>query len=62
MSRQRGLLLDKLEVFKRINKSVRQQLKELQDQEVCVAMFVVFVLTSSNCNYATCLVNSVMQI
>ncbi|XP_042560920.1 outer dense fiber protein 2-like isoform X3 [Clupea harengus] len=35
MSRQRGLLLDKLEVFKRINKSVRQQLKELQDQEAC---------------------------
>ncbi|XP_041958406.1 outer dense fiber protein 2-like isoform X3 [Alosa alosa] len=35
LSRQKGLLLDKLEVFKRINKSVRQQLKELQDQEAC---------------------------
>ncbi|XP_010885155.2 outer dense fiber protein 2 isoform X3 [Esox lucius] len=33
MSRQRGLLLEKLEVFKRINKSVRQQLKDLQDAE-----------------------------
>ncbi|XP_067109475.1 protein BCAP-like isoform X2 [Osmerus mordax] len=32
-SRQRNLLLDKLEVFKRINKSVRQQLKELQESE-----------------------------
>ncbi|XP_063075450.1 outer dense fiber protein 2-like isoform X2 [Engraulis encrasicolus] len=35
LSRQKGLLLDKLEVFKRINKSVRQQLKELQEQEAC---------------------------
>ncbi|XP_062412909.1 outer dense fiber protein 2-like isoform X1 [Sardina pilchardus] len=35
LSRQKGLLLDKLEVFKRINKSVRHQLKELQDQEAC---------------------------
>jgi hypothetical protein len=34
MSRQRGLLLEKLEVFKRINKSVRQQLQDLQDAEV----------------------------
>ncbi|KAM9458573.1 protein BCAP-like isoform 2-T2 [Salvelinus alpinus] len=33
MSRQRGLLLDKLEVFKRINKSVRQQLQDLKDAE-----------------------------
>nr|XP_029479222.1 outer dense fiber protein 2-like isoform X1 [Oncorhynchus nerka] len=33
MSRQRGLLLEKLEVFKRINKSVRQQLQDLQDAE-----------------------------
>ncbi|XP_014047221.1 outer dense fiber protein 2 isoform X2 [Salmo salar] len=33
MSRQRGLLLEKLEVFKGINKSVRQQLKDLQDAE-----------------------------
>ncbi|KAM6948245.1 outer dense fiber protein 2-like [Aplochiton taeniatus] len=33
VSRQRGLLLEKLEVFKRINMSVRQQLKELQDVE-----------------------------
>lgn len=31
--RQRHLLLDKLEVFKRINKSVRQQLKEFQESE-----------------------------
>ncbi|XP_055722274.1 outer dense fiber protein 2-like isoform X2 [Salvelinus fontinalis] len=33
MSRQRGLLLDKLEVFKRMNKSVRQQLQHLKDAE-----------------------------
>ncbi|XP_029498855.1 outer dense fiber protein 2-like isoform X3 [Oncorhynchus nerka] len=33
MSRQRGLLLEKLEVFKRINKSVRQQLQDLKDAE-----------------------------
>ncbi|KAL0966265.1 hypothetical protein UPYG_G00293140 [Umbra pygmaea] len=33
MSRQRCLLLEKLEVFKRINKSVRQQLKVQQDAE-----------------------------
>ncbi|XP_054452081.1 outer dense fiber protein 2-like isoform X2 [Anoplopoma fimbria] len=34
MTRQRGLLLDKLEDFRRINKSVRQKLKQLQDAEV----------------------------
>eukprot|EP00063_Salmo_salar_P021159 XP_013995994.1 PREDICTED: outer dense fiber protein 2-like isoform X1 [Salmo salar] len=33
MSRQRGLLLEKLEVFKQINKSVRQQLQDLKDAE-----------------------------
>ncbi|CAL8280676.1 unnamed protein product [Lota lota] len=33
VSRQRGLLLEKLEVFKRINKSVRQKLKRLQEAE-----------------------------
>lgn len=32
--RQRGLLLEKLEDFKRLNKSVRQKLKQLQDSEV----------------------------
>lgn len=32
-SRQRNLLLDKLEVFKQINKSVRRQLTELQESE-----------------------------
>lgn len=35
MTRQRGLLLEKLEDFRRINKSVRQKLKQLQDSEVC---------------------------
>ncbi|KAM4604999.1 uncharacterized protein ACJ7VT_017301 isoform 2-T2 [Polymixia lowei] len=34
ITRQRGLLLEKLEDFKRINKSVRQKLKELQEAEV----------------------------
>ncbi|KAG7456520.1 hypothetical protein MATL_G00236810 [Megalops atlanticus] len=33
MSRQKNLLLEKLEVFKAVNKSVRQQLKEFQNQE-----------------------------
>ncbi|CAL8345187.1 unnamed protein product [Merluccius merluccius] len=33
VSRQRVLLLEKLEVFKRINKSVRQKLKKLQEAE-----------------------------
>ncbi|KAM8850349.1 outer dense fiber protein 2-like isoform 1-T2 [Spinachia spinachia] len=33
IARQRGLLLEKLEDFKRINKSLRQELKELQDAE-----------------------------
>ncbi|XP_069548372.1 outer dense fiber protein 2-like isoform X1 [Brachyistius frenatus] len=33
IARQRGLLLEKLEDFKRINKSVRQKLKRLQDEE-----------------------------
>ncbi|XP_063741148.1 outer dense fiber protein 2-like isoform X2 [Eleginops maclovinus] len=33
ISRQRGLLLEKLENFRRINKSVRQKLKQLQDAE-----------------------------
>uniref|UniRef100_A0A8C6USL3 Uncharacterized protein n=1 Tax=Neogobius melanostomus TaxID=47308 RepID=A0A8C6USL3_9GOBI len=33
ISRQRGLLLEKLEDFKRINKSVRQTLKQLQQAE-----------------------------
>ncbi|XP_049454266.1 outer dense fiber protein 2-like isoform X1 [Epinephelus fuscoguttatus] len=33
VSRQRGLLLEKLEDFRRINKSVRQKLKQLQDAE-----------------------------
>ncbi|KAG9343200.1 hypothetical protein JZ751_014179 [Albula glossodonta] len=33
MSRQRNLLLEKLEIFKGINRSVRQQLKEFQDGE-----------------------------
>ncbi|XP_073346608.1 outer dense fiber protein 2-like [Pagrus major] len=33
ISRQRGLLLEKLEDFRRINKSVRQKLKQLQDSE-----------------------------
>uniref|UniRef100_H3DBJ6 Outer dense fiber protein 2-like n=1 Tax=Tetraodon nigroviridis TaxID=99883 RepID=H3DBJ6_TETNG len=32
--RQRGLLLEKLEDFKRLNKSARQKLKQLQDSEV----------------------------
>lgn len=32
--RQRGLLLEKLEDFKRLNKLVRQKLKQLQDSEV----------------------------
>ncbi|XP_072543163.1 protein BCAP-like isoform X2 [Salminus brasiliensis] len=35
VSRQKGLLLEKLEVFKRINSSVRQQLKEFMEEEVC---------------------------
>lgn len=34
ITRQRGLLLEKLEEFRRINKSVRQKLKQLQDAEV----------------------------
>uniref|UniRef100_UPI003AAA36E5 protein BCAP-like isoform X2 n=1 Tax=Centroberyx gerrardi TaxID=166262 RepID=UPI003AAA36E5 len=34
ITRQRGLLLEKLEDFKRINKSVRQKLKQLQEAEV----------------------------
>ncbi|XP_018531799.1 outer dense fiber protein 2 [Lates calcarifer] len=33
ISRQRGLLLQKLEDFRRINKSVRQKVKQLQDAE-----------------------------
>ncbi|KAM6989917.1 protein BCAP-like isoform 1-T1 [Tautogolabrus adspersus] len=33
ITRQRGLLLEKLEDFRRINKSVRQKLKQLQDAE-----------------------------
>ncbi|CAL8368018.1 unnamed protein product [Boreogadus saida] len=33
VSRQRGLLLEKLEAFKRINRSVRQKLKRLQEAE-----------------------------
>ncbi|KAK1879414.1 Outer dense fiber protein 2 [Dissostichus eleginoides] len=33
ITRQRGLLLEKLENFRRINKSVRQKLKQLQDAE-----------------------------
>ncbi|KAI3374838.1 hypothetical protein L3Q82_021379 [Scortum barcoo] len=33
IARQRGLLLEKLEDFKRINKSVRHKLKQLQDSE-----------------------------
>ncbi|XP_035527285.1 outer dense fiber protein 2-like isoform X1 [Morone saxatilis] len=33
IARQRGLLLEKLEDFRRINKSVRQKLKQLQDSE-----------------------------
>ncbi|XP_037315251.2 outer dense fiber protein 2-like [Pungitius pungitius] len=33
IARQRGLLLEKLEDFKRVNKSVRQKLKRLQDAE-----------------------------
>nr|XP_046264989.1 protein BCAP-like isoform X2 [Scatophagus argus] len=33
ITRQRGLLLEKLEDFKQINKSVRQKLKQLQDSE-----------------------------
>ncbi|XP_040027853.2 protein BCAP isoform X2 [Gasterosteus aculeatus] len=33
IARQRGLLLEKLEDFKRINKSVRQKLKQVQDAE-----------------------------
>ncbi|XP_034744098.1 outer dense fiber protein 2-like isoform X2 [Etheostoma cragini] len=33
IARQRGLLLEKLEDFRRINKSVRQKLKKLQDVE-----------------------------
>ncbi|XP_031150330.1 outer dense fiber protein 2-like isoform X2 [Sander lucioperca] len=33
IARQRGLLLEKLEDFRRINKSVRQKLKQLQDVE-----------------------------
>ncbi|XP_038157458.1 outer dense fiber protein 2-like isoform X1 [Cyprinodon tularosa] len=32
--RQKGLLLEKLEEFKRLNKSVRQKLKQLQDAEI----------------------------
>ncbi|XP_036453138.1 outer dense fiber protein 2-like isoform X1 [Colossoma macropomum] len=35
LSRQKGLLLEKLEVFKRINASVRQQLKEFLEEEMC---------------------------
>ncbi|KAM9720021.1 protein BCAP-like isoform 2-T2 [Menidia menidia] len=33
LSRQKGLLLEKLEDFRRINKSVRKKLKQLQDTE-----------------------------
>ncbi|KAM9322136.1 uncharacterized protein KZ484_020369 isoform 4-T4 [Pholidichthys leucotaenia] len=33
IARQRGLLLEKLEDFRRINKSLRQKLKQLQDAE-----------------------------
>ncbi|KAM4552775.1 outer dense fiber protein 2-like isoform 1-T1 [Odontesthes bonariensis] len=33
ISRQRGLLLEKLEDFRRMNKSVRQKMKQLQDTE-----------------------------
>uniref|UniRef100_A0A3B5QLD1 Outer dense fiber protein 2-like n=1 Tax=Xiphophorus maculatus TaxID=8083 RepID=A0A3B5QLD1_XIPMA len=34
ITRQKGLLLEKLEEFRRLNKSVRQKLKQLQDAEV----------------------------
>lgn len=34
ITRQKGLLLEKLEEFKRLNKSVRQKLKLLQDAEI----------------------------
>lgn len=34
ITRQRKLLLEKLEDFRRINKSVRQKLKQLQEAEV----------------------------
>lgn len=34
ITRQRRLLLEKLEDFRRINKSVRQKLKQLQEAEV----------------------------
>ncbi|XP_030630270.1 outer dense fiber protein 2-like [Chanos chanos] len=33
LSRQRGMLLEKLDMFKRINAAVRQQLKDFQDKE-----------------------------
>ncbi|XP_028833298.1 outer dense fiber protein 2-like [Denticeps clupeoides] len=35
LSQQKGLLLEKLEDFKCINRSVRQQLKDFQEQEAC---------------------------
>lgn len=35
IARQRGLLLEKLEDFRQINKSARRKLKQLQDSEVC---------------------------
>uniref|UniRef100_A0A3B1IEW1 Outer dense fiber protein 2-like n=1 Tax=Astyanax mexicanus TaxID=7994 RepID=A0A3B1IEW1_ASTMX len=35
VSRQKGMLLEKLEVFKRINASVRQQLKDFLQEEAC---------------------------
>lgn len=35
IARQRGLLLEKLEDFRQINKSAQHKLKQLQDSEVC---------------------------
>lgn len=43
ITRQRGLLLEKLEDFRRINKSVRQKLKQLQDTEVSYNTSTLFI-------------------
>lgn len=43
--RQRGLLLEKLEDFKRLNKSARQKLKQLQDSEVGFPLSLTAVLS-----------------
>lgn len=50
-ARQRGLLLEKLEDFRRLNKSVRQKLRQLQDSEVGVPLLqLLFKQQQQYCN------------